>query len=90
MWHLNNTASVSGPSFPNQQGLEIFINGRASTTFQLNPDAELIRIPLVRNDPFQEELKLEFRYSNAKSPHELGIGQDDRRLAIGLVSIELR
>lgn len=79
-----------GPSFPNQQGLEILINGVNQTGFQFNNDSELIRIPFIRNDPFKEEIKLEFRYSNAKSPQELGISQDDRRIAIGLISIELR
>ncbi len=70
-----------------EQIVKILINGQLrSISTLIQEDDNQIRIPLEAVDFSNSRLVVELQLPNLKSPSALGIGKDDRQLAIGLKS----
>lgn len=70
-----------------EQLVKVMINGqlRSSTTLT-KEDGNQIIIPVQAGDFSSDRLVVELQLPNLSSPSALGIGKDDRQLAIGLTS----
>jgi hypothetical protein len=69
---------------------EVVINGVKLDMAQINNKVGAINIPFVREKDFNEELIIVLKYSNPISPAEMGMSPDDRKLAIGLLRMQLK
>lgn len=80
--------ALTGPSYP-EQTIEVGLNDQklADWTFRTN-DSSVLSIALPNG--IQSSSKLSFTIRSPKSPREMGIGQDDRLLNIGISSIALQ
>jgi hypothetical protein len=70
------------------QNIEIWVNGqfiKSQNTNQARDNELVIAVPKA-----ESKLEVEFRLPNATKPSDLGINKDERLLAIGLESIELK
>lgn len=74
-----------------EQKMEILFNGSHITTLALSGSkiVKLQNIPIKR-DIIKQVNVLGFRFSERKSPKELGISNDSRRLGVGLRELVLR
>ena len=73
-----------------EQLVEVFVNNTLNeTTIFKHDQNNLITIDLSRYKNL-DYIALELRLPNAKSPEELGIGDDIRPLGVGLVKVEFR
>jgi hypothetical protein len=76
----------------NTQRIEISINGKNKKEFILHDfESNELIIPLtqkVKLDQYQPSILLEIHSINPVSPGAIGVGQDTRRLSVGLISIE--
>ena len=71
-----------------EQLVKVIINGQMRSSALLSKDdSNQIIIPLEAGDFSGERLAVELQLPNLVSPAALGIGQDDRKLAIGLKSV---
>lgn len=57
---------------------------------QSNDSARAVTIPKHLVLENNRQLLLKFSFKNPKSPAELGLSGDDRRLGLGIVSMELK
>lgn len=74
------------PNHPTQTVL-IYVNDILIKTLQLNnSDIQVIELPLPKIASPTAALQLKFEFKNAMSPHRLGMNEDKRTLAIGLIS----
>ena len=68
-----------------QQALELWVNGKLEQNITLTQgSANLIVIPLSQSMKDQPSLQIEFKFNNPAKPSDLGLGNDERLLAIGL------
>lgn len=66
------------------QKVRVTVNGQKQYMFSFNKfNGNYIDIPISKKEMEQKTLKLQFQFPNAASPTQLGIGGDDRQLAIG-------
>jgi hypothetical protein len=67
------------------QKVIVSANGKQQYAFSFNKfNGNFIDIPISKQDMEKNKtLRLHFQFPNAASPAQLGIGQDDRKLAIG-------
>ena len=71
-----------------EQLVKVIINGQMRTSALLSKeDGNQIIIPLETGDFSGDRLAVELQLPNLVSPAALGIGQDERKLAIGLKSV---
>lgn len=84
------TRALVTKNYP-EQTVKVLINGQVRTSTVLTKeDGNQIAIPLEAADLLQDRLVIEFELPNWVSPSTLGIGQDDRKLAIGLKSAQFQ
>lgn len=88
------TTALVGPTHP-QQALVMSINEvQVLATSLIKPDANLIEIALApevqKLIAEQGLLRIQFHFANAISPGELGMGEDGRKLAIGLQALTVQ
>jgi hypothetical protein len=70
-----------------RQVLEVWINGQKNKSITLqNPAAEILLIDLTSLPKMNTPLQIEFKTPEAISPQNLGLGDDVRKLGIGLIS----
>lgn len=70
-----------------EQLVKVMINGQLrSNALLIKEDGNQLVIPLEANDFSNERLVVELQLPNLMSPSAIGIGKDDRQLAIGLKS----
>jgi hypothetical protein len=86
------TLTLNLRAFVNQrhpsQKVDIRINGSTSYSFSLNSfEDNKIVLPIPPLSLKQGYVSLKFEYPNAASPKQLGLGDDDRVLAVGLKSV---
>ncbi len=75
------------PAHPTQTIL-IYINNALIKTVQINtPEIKTIEIPLSNIPNFTAPIEIKFELPNATSPQRLGMNDDRRTLAIGLISL---
>jgi len=67
------------------QEVSIFVNNSPQGVIRLNKSTEIIEVPLP-NNLYKDYVLIEFRFRNTVSPKEIGLGDDIRRLSIGLIS----
>jgi hypothetical protein len=68
--------------------VDIRINGSTSYSFSLSSfEDNKIVLPIPPLSLKQGYVALKFEYPNAASPKQLGLGDDERVLAIGLKSV---
>ena len=68
-----------------RQALELWVNGKLEQNITLTQgSANLIVIPLSQSMKDQPSLQIEFKFNNPAKPSDLGLGNDERLLAIGL------
>ena len=85
---LNLRAFIS-PTHPIQK-IEVWVNGRLQKIYNLSqPVNNKVNIPLLL-DRARDYVLIDLRLPNSISPKELGMGDDTRKLAIGLESAVLR
>ena len=76
------------------QEIDILVNKQYVATLkydqQSNGGARAVTIPKHLVLENNGQLLLKFSFKNPKSPAELGLSGDDRRLGLGIVSIELK
>ena len=73
-----------------KQSVEVFVNNAFNQKVTFNQDqGNQIIIDLPQNDS-RDYIAIELRLPNAKSPKELGIGDDIRPLGVGLTGVEFR
>lgn len=66
------------------QKVRVTVNGQKQYVFSFNKfNGNYIDIPISKKEMEQKTLRLQFQFPNAASPTQLGIGNDDRQLAIG-------
>jgi hypothetical protein len=71
-----------------EQLVKVFINSQMRTSALLSKeDGNQIMIPLEAVDFSGERLLIDLQLPNLVSPAALGIGQDERKLALGLKSV---
>ena len=74
-----------------QQGLAIWVNGTIRLTIKLiELENNIITIPMTQEDKSKNYLIVGMHYSDSTSPEKIGLGGDDRNLAIGLVSASFK
>lgn len=74
------------PNHPSQT-VVIYINGTLIKTLKLNsPDIQSVTLPLPKMNIPSTPIELKFEFQNVISPYRLGVGDDKRTLAIGLIS----
>ena len=67
------------------QDMKIWINQQLAGTYRLStPDSQII-IPLTAKMRERNYVEVLFQFTTSNSPKQLGLGEDERRLAIGLV-----
>ena len=82
--------SFVGPQTPSQN-TQIWINGHRIKDIDISSAAsQEFVVDLPRNIDAKEGLRITFKGLLPRSPKQLGLSQDDRQIAIGLESIELR
>lgn len=74
------------PKHPTQ-AVEVMVNGQkqSEVVFQQESNNQ-ITIPITRENVQAGYLNIQFRFKNPARPKDLGIGDDDRSLSIGLES----
>jgi len=86
---LNMRALVS-PTH-RQQRVTIWANGRSRLNIKLtDPENNVVTIPITQEDKCKSYLIVGMHYSDSISPEKIGLGRDDRNLAIGLVSASFK
>ena len=67
------------------QKVKVTVNGKKQYVFSFNKfNGNFIDIPISKEEIEKEKaLRLHFQFMNAASPAQLGVGKDDRKLAIG-------
>lgn len=66
---------------------EVSVNNLRKILFNLNqPGPQTITLNLREINKDQNFIKMEFSYRNAASPKSIGLGDDDRKLGIGIIS----
>lgn len=66
------------------QKVRVTVNGQKQYVFSFNKfNGNYIDIPISKKEMEQKILRLQFQFPDAASPTQLGIGNDDRQLAIG-------
>jgi putative flippase GtrA len=83
-----------GPTHP-KQDVEVLVNGVPAAKATLTADSKQefeVQIPKsALEEPGADQLiKLEFRFPDAARPKDIGINEDTRMLAIGLLSLTVR
>lgn len=81
------TGFVSSKILP-EQIVSIYKNGEYLTQIRFTPEAN-VRDLSVPVEAGESVVGLEFRPSNVRSPLELGMSVDDRKLGVGIRSISL-
>jgi hypothetical protein len=77
------------PAHPVQK-VEIWANGNLLQTESFNQsDAKMVKVLVPATVNMQKELTLTLKYLNPISPRALGVGNDTRRLAVGIESATL-
>jgi hypothetical protein len=74
------------------QRVEIFVNGVPSSTLVVKESSKIVEIKLpetAKLDSFSG-VTVEFRLPDAASPKNIGLGDDDRILALGMKAVTLR
>lgn len=81
-----STRALVSPSYPEQK-VKIWVNGTPTKIVALTKDNNnVIDIPIGQDTINQGYLILGFSFQDAISPLKIGIGDDNRNLAIGLIS----
>lgn len=67
------------------QRVKVTVNGKKQYVFSFNKfNGNFIDIPISKEEiEMEKTLRLHFQFMNAASPAQLGVGKDDRKLAIG-------
>lgn len=80
-----------GSSHPLQR-IEIFVNGMLTSSLAVREPTKIVEIKLTESAKFDSfsDLKIEFRLPDAASPRDVGLGDDHRKLGLGLKAITLR
>jgi len=60
--------------------------GKEKQSYRITYPITKIKIPIDAKFPWKEDLVIKFQVREPKSPKELGIGNDDRPLSVGLIS----
>ena len=85
----NNKLLINVNSMPKtNQKVSIEINETKITTFFINKE-QIIELPLIQNKDYPNETIIIFNYHNIKTPKELDINDDGRKLALFLKWIKL-
>ena len=85
MRHLNKIIFINSATIRYQ---EILIDGKYQMTAIIKtPDQTQIHIPLQENSLTSPYLNLELKFPDRVQPKKIGIGDDERELAIGLISV---
>lgn len=73
------------------QEIDLLVNGHLVETlrYSVPQTTETRAISIPRSLITDRLLRIEFRFKNPKSPQELGLSTDSRRLGLGLVSLQL-
>lgn len=82
---------LTSPSHPSQR-IEILVNGvqASSVTIRESSTAVEVRLPEAAKRNSFSGIKMEFRLPDAAKPRDIGLGDDDRTLALGLRAISLK
>jgi hypothetical protein len=72
------------------QNLKIWINQQLAGTYQLSAPDSQVNIHLTEKMRERNYLEVLFQFDTYSSPKQLGLGEDERRLAIGLVSAQFK
>ncbi|MCL7420744.1 MAG: GtrA family protein [Methylobacter sp.] len=76
------------------QEIDVLVNEQYMATlryeYQFNNRGRAVKIPLRLISENNGQLLIKFNFKNAKSPTELGLSGDRRRLGLGIVSLELK
>ena len=73
-----------GPKHP-KQVIEIGIDGQAPKTFTLNQfDQNVIKLPIPASAYGKEFMNLNLKIADPASPKDLGMGEDTRKLGVGI------
>jgi len=67
------------------QDVKIWINQQLAGTYRLSTPNSQITIPLTEKMRERNYMEVLFQFTTSNSPKQLGLGDDERRLAIGLV-----
>ena len=72
------------------QDVKIRINQQLAGTYRLSTPDSQITIPLTAKMRERNYVEVLFQFTTSNSPKQLGLGEDERRLAIGLVSAQFK
>lgn len=72
------------------QDVKIWINQQLAGTYRLSTPNSQITIPLTEKMRERNYMEVLFQFTTSNSPKQLGLGEDERRLAIGLVSAQFK
>jgi hypothetical protein len=81
-------APFSGPGLP-PQVVEVHVNGRQVSKVTLQSELQVTRVNIPASVLHSHYNQLRFRYAYAVSPHELGLSEDRRTLAVHVATIQL-
>lgn len=76
-----------GPTHPRLE-INISINGTIIKSYALEKSENVISIPIPESAKSLPYLTVDFAFVNPKSPKDLGLGSDDRKLGIGIKEIK--
>jgi len=75
------------------QRVEVFVNNHLLETVEYRSSANIVQtieIPVAVAGENQGRLLIQFRMQNPAAPAQLGLGNDNRQLGLGLVSLQLK
>jgi len=74
-----------------EQKVDVWVNGQLQQSLKLTQDSNnAVKIALPAKTPTQDYVTIELKLPNKVKPKDIGIGDDIRELAIGMVSGEVR
>jgi len=74
-----------------EQKVDVWVNGQLQQSLKLTQDSNnAVKIALPTKTPTQDYVTIELKLPNKVKPKDIGIGDDIRELAIGMVSGEVR
>lgn len=78
-----------------KQDVDVLVNGIPAIKVRLTAESKgRFEVPIpqeaIENAQADQPITLEFRFPDAARPRDIGLGEDSRKLAIGLVALTLR
>ena len=84
-----NVRPFIGVAQPSQD-VQVWINSKLAGAYRLSTPDSQISIPLTEKMRERNYVEVLFQFTTSNSPKQLGLGEDERRLAIGLVSAQFQ